>query len=83
MGNVIIMSALSGTAAICVKLNAACTAIIFGTISPNVSIITVIMAVATHVPLSPIISMAITVATDEEAMFTRLLPISMVISASS
>ena len=45
--------------------------------------ITVMTRVATPAPASPIRPMAITVATAEDAMFTRLLPIRMEMSASS
>ncbi|NCB87608.1 MAG: arsenical resistance protein ArsH [Gammaproteobacteria bacterium] len=42
-------------------------ATIFGTISPNVMMRIVIASVATHAPLSPIIAMAMIVATEEAA----------------
>ena len=53
---------------------------ILGDISPKVMMITVIMAVAAQAPLSPIRPTAITVAKEEDPMFTRLFPTRMAIS---
>ena len=56
---------------------------ILGRISPNVMISTVMIAVATHAPFSPIIEIASAAAIDEEPMFTRLLPIRIAMSPES
>ncbi|MPN16927.1 hypothetical protein SDC9_164275 [bioreactor metagenome] len=56
---------------------------ILGVISPKVSITTVMIKVAAIVPDSPIKPMAITVEIEDAAIFTRLLPISIVDKASS
>ena len=54
-----------------------------GVTSPNISTSTVITTVLSVTPASPQYWVNSTVASEAEAMFTRLLPISMAVSSSS
>ena len=76
-------SACSGFATRRAKPSGFLLARIFGVISPNVMMMTVMMSVAIHAPASPMRETAMTVATADDAMFTRLLPMRIVMSASS
>jgi hypothetical protein len=77
------MSTRRGTDTVFANPSGTCVAMILGMISPKVMINTVMIIVAIHAPPSPMSATAITVATDDAAMLTRLLPIKIVISALS
>ena len=72
-----------GTAAMALNRSGWALAMIFGEISPKVMMSTVMMAVATQAPFSPMSPTAMTVARDEAPMFTRLFPTRMEMSAFS
>ena len=76
-------SAAIGSTTSFAKPSARSAAKIFGRISPKVMISTVMIAVATHAPLSPISAIANAAAIDDEPMFTRLFPIRIAMSPES